>query len=84
MEVTLFSNGFVITSPTPLFFFIKYTLPLELINQQNLTEWIEILKTVVDRDVPAVSGFWLFMNLILDVYHSLEWLKVLTLHCFSQ
>ncbi|CAJ0953247.1 unnamed protein product [Ranitomeya imitator] len=32
-----------------------YTLPLELINQPNLTEWIEILKTVVDRDVPAVS-----------------------------
>uniref|UniRef100_A0A8C0AXV4 Importin 7 n=1 Tax=Buteo japonicus TaxID=224669 RepID=A0A8C0AXV4_9AVES len=32
---------------------VQYTLPLELINQQNLTEWIEILKTVVDRDVPA-------------------------------
>ncbi|KAG9468007.1 hypothetical protein GDO78_013890 [Eleutherodactylus coqui] len=32
---------------------VQYTLPLELINQPNLTEWIEILKTVVDRDVPA-------------------------------
>ncbi|NWW88922.1 IPO7 protein, partial [Rhynochetos jubatus] len=32
---------------------VQYTLPLELINQQNLNEWIEILKTVVDRDVPA-------------------------------
>uniref|UniRef100_A0A8C6VFD0 Importin 7 n=1 Tax=Naja naja TaxID=35670 RepID=A0A8C6VFD0_NAJNA len=32
---------------------VQYTLPLELINQQNLAEWIEILKTVVDRDVPA-------------------------------
>ncbi|KAM7163551.1 importin-7 [Macrochelys suwanniensis] len=32
---------------------VQYTLPLELINQQNLTEWIEILKTVVDRDIPA-------------------------------
>uniref|UniRef100_A0A8C0FUI6 Importin 7 n=1 Tax=Bubo bubo TaxID=30461 RepID=A0A8C0FUI6_BUBBB len=32
---------------------VQYTLPLELINQQNLTEWIEILKTVVDRDVPT-------------------------------
>ncbi|XP_045413447.1 importin-7 isoform X3 [Lemur catta] len=31
---------------------VQYTLPLELINQQNLTEWIEILKTVVNRDVP--------------------------------
>ncbi|XP_032021748.1 importin-7 [Hylobates moloch] len=34
---------------------VQYTLPLELINQQNLTEWIEILKTVVNRDVPNVS-----------------------------
>uniref|UniRef100_A0A2K5PS46 Importin 7 n=1 Tax=Cebus imitator TaxID=2715852 RepID=A0A2K5PS46_CEBIM len=33
---------------------VQYTLPLELINQQNLTEWIEILKTVVNRDVPNV------------------------------
>ncbi|MEE6498745.1 hypothetical protein FKM82_003220 [Ascaphus truei] len=32
---------------------VQYTLPLELINQQNLTDWIEILKTVVDREVPA-------------------------------
>ncbi|KAJ7344452.1 hypothetical protein JRQ81_000402 [Phrynocephalus forsythii] len=32
---------------------VQYTLPLELINQQNLAEWIEILKAVVDRDVPA-------------------------------
>ncbi|EDM17880.1 importin 7 (predicted), isoform CRA_e [Rattus norvegicus] len=31
---------------------VQYTLPLELINQQNLTEWVEILKTVVNRDVP--------------------------------
>uniref|UniRef100_A0A8C5BNZ8 Importin 7 n=1 Tax=Gadus morhua TaxID=8049 RepID=A0A8C5BNZ8_GADMO len=30
----------------------QYNLPLELINRQNLTEWMEILKTVVDRDVP--------------------------------
>lgn len=32
----------------------QYNLPLELINRQNLTEWMEILKTVVDRDVPPV------------------------------
>lgn len=34
--------------------FLQYNLPLELINRQNLTEWMEILKTVVDRDVPPV------------------------------
>lgn len=33
----------------------QYNLPLELINRQNLTEWMEILKTVVDRDVPPVD-----------------------------
>ena len=32
----------------------QYNLPLELINRQNLTEWMEILKAVVDRDVPPV------------------------------
>ncbi|MBN3273221.1 IPO7 protein, partial [Polyodon spathula] len=32
---------------------VQYNLPMELINQQSLTEWMEILKTVVDRDVPA-------------------------------
>lgn len=55
VNVTLLSNCFIIF----VFILNKYTLPLELINQQNLTEWIEILKTVVDRDVPAVSVFWL-------------------------
>lgn len=34
---------------------LQYNLPLELINRQNLTEWMEILKTVVDRDVPPVK-----------------------------
>ncbi|MBN3288989.1 IPO7 protein, partial [Polypterus senegalus] len=32
---------------------VQYNLPLELINQQNLSDWMDILKTVVDRDVPA-------------------------------
>ncbi|XP_066556946.1 importin-7 isoform X1 [Amia ocellicauda] len=36
-----------------LYALFQYNLPLELINQQNLTEWMEILKQVVDRDVPA-------------------------------
>ncbi|XP_005989743.1 importin-7 isoform X2 [Latimeria chalumnae] len=35
---------------------VQYTLPMELINQQNLTEWIEIMKTIVDRDVPAETA----------------------------
>lgn len=34
----------------------QYNLPLELINRQNLTEWMEILKRVVDRDVPPVDS----------------------------
>uniref|UniRef100_A0A8C9RSI1 Importin 7 n=1 Tax=Scleropages formosus TaxID=113540 RepID=A0A8C9RSI1_SCLFO len=35
-----------------LYALFQYNLPLELINRQNLAEWMEILKTVVDRDVP--------------------------------
>uniref|UniRef100_A0A672RSG9 Importin N-terminal domain-containing protein n=1 Tax=Sinocyclocheilus grahami TaxID=75366 RepID=A0A672RSG9_SINGR len=35
-----------------LYALFQYNLPLELINRQILTEWMEILKTVVDRDVP--------------------------------
>nr|XP_061796203.1 importin-7-like [Nerophis lumbriciformis] len=35
-----------------LYALFQYNLPLELINKQILTEWMEILKTVVDRDVP--------------------------------
>lgn len=38
--------------------FSQYNLPLELINRQNLTEWMEILKTVVDRDVPPVRNLY--------------------------
>ncbi|XP_037584370.1 importin-7 [Cebus imitator] len=50
---------------------VQYTLPLELINQQNLTEWIEILKTVVNRDVPNVSFF------LIENFFSKVLLKVL-------
>ncbi|XP_041929770.1 importin-7 isoform X2 [Alosa pseudoharengus] len=35
-----------------LYALFQYNLPLELINRQTLTDWMEILKTVVDRDVP--------------------------------
>uniref|UniRef100_A0AAY4EAX3 Importin N-terminal domain-containing protein n=1 Tax=Denticeps clupeoides TaxID=299321 RepID=A0AAY4EAX3_9TELE len=35
-----------------LYALFQYNLPLELLNRQTLTEWMEILKTVVDRDVP--------------------------------
>uniref|UniRef100_A0A674MDD0 Importin 7 n=1 Tax=Takifugu rubripes TaxID=31033 RepID=A0A674MDD0_TAKRU len=39
-----------------LYALFQYNLPLELINRQNLTEWMEILKTVVDRDVPPETA----------------------------
>uniref|UniRef100_A0A8C1NPH3 Importin 7 n=1 Tax=Cyprinus carpio TaxID=7962 RepID=A0A8C1NPH3_CYPCA len=35
-----------------LYALFQYNLPLELINRQILTDWMDILKTVVDRDVP--------------------------------
>ncbi|XP_073693808.1 importin-8 [Garra rufa] len=32
---------------------VQYSLPLQLINNTVMTHWMEILRTVVDRDVPA-------------------------------
>uniref|UniRef100_A0A8C1LF26 Importin 8 n=1 Tax=Cyprinus carpio TaxID=7962 RepID=A0A8C1LF26_CYPCA len=32
---------------------VQYSLPLQLINNAVMTHWMEILRTVVDRDVPA-------------------------------
>uniref|UniRef100_A0A673JVM9 Importin-8-like n=1 Tax=Sinocyclocheilus rhinocerous TaxID=307959 RepID=A0A673JVM9_9TELE len=32
---------------------VQYSLPLQLINNTIMTHWMEILRTVVDRDVPA-------------------------------
>lgn len=34
---------------------LQYSLPLQLINNTVINHWMEILRTVVDRDVPAVS-----------------------------
>ncbi|CAM9462061.1 importin-7-like [Lampetra fluviatilis] len=31
---------------------VQYSLPLELVNQHTLTQWMEIFRAVVDRDVP--------------------------------
>lgn len=32
---------------------VQYSLPLQLINNTVMTHWMEILRTVVDRDIPA-------------------------------
>uniref|UniRef100_A0A8C4R754 Importin N-terminal domain-containing protein n=2 Tax=Eptatretus burgeri TaxID=7764 RepID=A0A8C4R754_EPTBU len=34
------------------FALVQYTLPLGLVNEQTLTQWMEIFSAVVDRDVP--------------------------------
>uniref|UniRef100_A0A3P8ZPH1 Importin N-terminal domain-containing protein n=1 Tax=Esox lucius TaxID=8010 RepID=A0A3P8ZPH1_ESOLU len=53
-----------------LYALFQYNLPLELINRQNLTEWMEILKTVVDRDVPPET-----MQVDEDERPELPWWK---------
>ncbi|KAF3832671.1 hypothetical protein F7725_026336 [Dissostichus mawsoni] len=53
-----------------LYALFQYNLPLELINRQNLTEWMEILKTVVDRDVPPET-----MQIEEDERPELPWWK---------
>uniref|UniRef100_A0A671WJ53 Importin 8 n=1 Tax=Sparus aurata TaxID=8175 RepID=A0A671WJ53_SPAAU len=32
---------------------VQYSLPLQLINNTVMTQWMEILRTIMDRDVPA-------------------------------
>uniref|UniRef100_A0A3Q2P367 Importin 7 n=1 Tax=Fundulus heteroclitus TaxID=8078 RepID=A0A3Q2P367_FUNHE len=53
-----------------LYALFQYNLPLELINRQILTEWMEILKTVVDRDVPPET-----MQIDEDERPELPWWK---------
>uniref|UniRef100_A0A7N6B0H1 Importin N-terminal domain-containing protein n=1 Tax=Anabas testudineus TaxID=64144 RepID=A0A7N6B0H1_ANATE len=53
-----------------LYALFQYNLPLELLNRQNLTEWMEILKTVVDRDVPPDT-----MQIDEDERPELPWWK---------
>uniref|UniRef100_H2LS46 Importin 7 n=1 Tax=Oryzias latipes TaxID=8090 RepID=H2LS46_ORYLA len=53
-----------------LYALFQYNLPLELINRQNLTEWMEILKAVVDRDVPPDT-----MQIDEDERPELPWWK---------
>lgn len=53
-----------------LYALFQYNLPLELINRQNLTEWMEILKRVVDRDVPPET-----MQVDEDERTELPWWK---------
>lgn len=33
---------------------LQYSLPLQLINNTVMTQWMEILRAIMDRDVPAV------------------------------
>lgn len=47
--------------------FLQYNLPLELINRQILTDWMDILKTVVDRDVPPVRRFLFIMPVVFGL-----------------
>ncbi|XP_029455860.1 importin-8 [Rhinatrema bivittatum] len=32
---------------------VQYVLPLQLVNNQTMTQWMEIFRTIIDRDVPA-------------------------------
>ncbi|XP_054844381.1 importin-8 [Eublepharis macularius] len=32
---------------------VQYALPLQLVNNQTMTQWMEIFRTVIDRNVPA-------------------------------
>lgn len=38
------------------FFFslFQYALPLQLVNNQTMTQWMEVFRTIIDRNVPPV------------------------------
>ncbi|XP_078529891.1 importin-8 [Lissotriton helveticus] len=35
---------------------VQYALPLQLVNNQSMTQWMEIFRTIIDRDVPAETS----------------------------
>ncbi|KAH0617049.1 hypothetical protein JD844_028647 [Phrynosoma platyrhinos] len=37
---------------------VQYALPLQLMNNQTMTQWMEIFRTVIDRSVPPVCMFY--------------------------
>lgn len=48
---------------------LQYSLPLQLINNTVMTEWMEIFRSIMDRDVPAVRHtdmYTLNMNIIME------------------
>lgn len=36
-------------------FLFQYVLPLQLLNNQTMTQWMEFFRTIIDRNVPPVS-----------------------------
>lgn len=44
----------MMTALTYIIFVLQYSLPLQLINNTVMTQWMEILRAIMDRDVPAV------------------------------
>jgi len=53
-NICLFSETISI-SLLYFFFLFQYALPLQLVNNQTMTQWMEIFRTVIDRNVPPVS-----------------------------
>uniref|UniRef100_F6ZKI5 Importin 8 n=1 Tax=Ornithorhynchus anatinus TaxID=9258 RepID=F6ZKI5_ORNAN len=46
---------------------VQYALPLQLVNNQTMTQWMEIFRTIIDRTVPPV------LLKILDQYRQKEY-----------
>lgn len=44
----------MMTTLTYLIAMVQYSLPFQLINNTVMTHWMEIVRTIMDRDVPAV------------------------------
>ncbi|XP_037551691.1 importin-8 [Nematolebias whitei] len=53
VDVTIFSVLIQKQILKIFYAFVQYSLPLQLINNKVMTQWMEILRSIMDRDVPA-------------------------------
>lgn len=51
-----------------VFFCFQYALPLQLVNNQTMTAWMEIFRTIIDRTVPPVRKGFLLRKIVYWVW----------------
>ena len=42
----------------------QYILPMELIPKETFVQWMEILKTVVEQEMPGTYYYWFLVHIL--------------------